>query len=107
MRSSPPTHTKRQYAVTLLDLVESGDLQAGERLSSTQRSAPATAIVNADGTLTHDGTTHTSPSAAGSAVRGGKATNGWIFWAAEREGSAVPLATIRARYLRRMDAPAS
>ena len=27
-----------------------------------------------------DGKTYDSPSAAGSAVRGGKATNGWVFW---------------------------
>lgn len=88
----------------MADLIRAGDLEAGERLTSTQRSAPATATVQADGTLTCDGTAYTSPSAAGSAVRGGKATNGWIFWAAEREGSAVPLATIRARYLRAKEA---
>lgn len=94
----------RQYTVSIADLIRAGDLVAGERLSSTQRSAPATATLQADGTLAYDGTAYTSPSAAGSAVRGGKATNGWTFWAAERDGSALPLATIRARYLRAREA---
>lgn len=70
------------------------------RISSRQRSAPGTAVLQADGTVLHDGVTHQSLSAAGSVVRGGKATNGWRLWAVERDGSTVPLATIRARYIR-------
>jgi hypothetical protein len=98
--ATPASVSRKQYSVSVRDLITAGVLRAGERLSSTQRSAPATAVLEADGTLVVDGQRHSSPSTAGSAVRGGKATNGWIFWAVEREGSAVPLATIRARHLR-------
>lgn len=93
--------TKRQYNVDVVDLLQAGDLTAGEKLSSTRVSAPATAVVGVDGSITVDGKTFGSPSAAGSHVRGGKATNGWAFRAAERDGTTVPLATIGARYLRK------
>ena len=98
---SPTRAAPRQYNVTVADLVSAGDLAAGERASSTQVSVPAAAIVGGDGSLTIDGQRFTTPSAAGAYVRGGKATNGWAFWAVERDGSTVPLATIRARFLRR------
>ncbi len=101
--SAEGSGSRRVYAVTLADLLAAGDIVPDERLVSTQRSAPASAVVQADGRLLLDGERYPSPSAAGSAVRDGKATNGWTFWAAEREGSAVPLATIRARFLRRTD----
>ena len=61
------------------------------------------AVVGDDGSVTVEGQRFTSPSSAGSFVRDGKATNGWAFWAVERDGSKVPLATVRARYLRRQD----
>ena len=97
---SPARVARRQYDVTLAELVEAGDLTAGEKLSSTQLSAPSVAVVGVDGSIAVDGQRYATPSAAGSAVRDGKATNGWSFWAAERDGTSVPLATIRARYLR-------
>lgn len=98
---SPARSAPRQYNVTVADLVQAGDLVVGEKVNSTQVSAPATAVVGEDGFLTVDGQRFTTPSAAGGHVRGGKATNGWAFWAVEREGSTVPLATVRARFLRR------
>jgi hypothetical protein len=98
---SPVRPAPRQYNVTVADLVAAGDVAVEERVSSTQASAPATAVVSSDGGLTIDGQRFATPSAAGSYVRGGKATNGWAFWAVERDGTTVPLATVRARYLRR------
>jgi hypothetical protein len=92
---------KAYYGVSLLKLMESGDLSAGEVLHSTQRSAPARARLNAGGTLSVEGETFESPSSAGRHVLDGKAINGWAFWAVERDGTTVPLATVRARYLRR------
>ena len=93
--------TQRHYGVELTDLLAAGDLIPRETLTSTRQSWPATATLNEDGSITHDGERHTSPSGAGRAVRDGRATNGWSFWAVERDGSSVELATIRARYLRR------
>ncbi|MFP5309105.1 MAG: hypothetical protein ACLGIR_05945 [Actinomycetes bacterium] len=90
----------RSYDVSLADLLAAGYLSAGERLTSTQRSAPAVSTLQPDGTLEYDGRSYPSPSSAGAAVRGGKSTNGWTLWAVERDESSVPLATIRARYLR-------
>jgi hypothetical protein len=98
---SPVRAAPRQYNVTVSELVAAGDLVAGERANSTQASAPATAVVGENGALVIDGQPFTTPSAAGSHVRGGKATNGWAFWAVERDGTTVPLATVRARFLRR------
>lgn len=100
-QSTPPDASKTYYGMTVAELIEAGDLRAGERLSSTQLSAPGSAVVGPTGSLTVEGEVFTSPSAAGAHVRAGKATNGWSFWAAERDGTTVPLATIRARYLRR------
>lgn len=100
--SESPGPSPRQYNVTLADLVQAGDLAVGEKLTSTSLSAPGVAVLGENGSLTVDGQRFPSPSAAGSHVRAGKATNGWSFWAVERDGSTVPLATVRARYLRRM-----
>ena len=94
----------RQYGVSIADLLAAGDLNVDEKLISTYPSYPATATIRPDGTIVYDDVSYSSPSAAGSAVRGGKATNGWSFWAVERDGSSVPLATIRARHLRRTEA---
>ena len=105
---SPAREVPRQFFnVMVADLVRSGDLESGERVTSTQASAPATAFVSEDGGLTVDGQRFATPSAAGSHVRDGKATNGWAFWAVERDGTTVPLATVRARYLRRTQPDAS
>lgn len=72
----PGSPRVRQYGVSLRDLVEAGVLAAGERLTSTYPSYPATATVRGDGTIVHEDRAHGSPSATGSAVRSGKATNG-------------------------------
>lgn len=100
-QSTPPDAGKTHYGVTVRDLLAAGEVTVGERLTSTRPSAPGTAVVRSDGSLTVDGQPFSSPSAAGAHLRDGKATNGWSFWAAERDGTTVPLATIRARYLRR------
>ncbi len=91
--------TPRQYSVAPSDLLSAGLLTAGEPLRATMTAYPATARLNSDGTVTVDGNTFPSLSAAGSAVREGKATNGWSFWAVERDGTTVPLAAVRARHL--------
>lgn len=79
--SESPGRSPRQYNVTVSGLVEAGELAVGEKLRSTSLSAPGVAVVREDGTVTVDG-----QRSAGSHVRGGKATNGWSFWAVERTG---------------------
>lgn len=98
--------TPKQHPVTLHNLLASGALVAGETLMSTKKAYPASARIKGDGTINVDGQTFASPSAAGSHVRGG-ATNGWEFWAVERDGTTVPLATIRARHPEQAQHPTS
>ena len=87
-----------RYSTTLADMLAAGVIEPGTRLVSTYSVAPADALVNADGTITWDGSTYQTPSAAGTAVREGKATNGWAFWAIESESGKVALATLRSRH---------
>ena len=54
------------------------------------------AFVFTSGTIKFDGQLYNSPSAAGKAVKKGKATNGWSFWRTKNgAGELVPLATLR------------
>ena len=78
---------------TVADLLAAGLLKPGEILHSTGRKYPATATVQRDGTITVDGTSFSSLSAAGSHVRGGP-THGWDFW---RSGAGETLSGLRAR----------
>ena len=89
------SHT--HHGTTVKELVGAGQLTPGTRLVSNMPMYPAEAVVNADGTITWDGTTYLSPSAAGAAVKGGKATNGWSFWAVETDNGNDTLATLRSR----------
>ncbi len=50
------------------------------QIRTTYRGIQHKAMVEKNGTITMGGKTYTSPSSAGSAVRGGKSTNGWTFW---------------------------
>lgn len=93
-RRSPTRHS-----TTLAELIAAGVLADGSRIVSTYAVAPADAVVNADGTITWDKSVFSTPSAAGAAVRGGKATNGWSFWAIETESGKVTLATLRSRFM--------
>ncbi len=46
--------------------------------------------------LSHNGKRFDTPSAAGSEIKGGKATNGWRFWKVkDKQGNLVPLSTLR------------
>jgi hypothetical protein len=85
------------YGTGMQDLISAGLIEAGARLVSTMPMYPADATLNADGTITWDRGNYPSPSAAGAAVKGGKATNGWSFWAIETDTGKVPLSTLRSR----------
>ena len=89
--------TRRYHGVTLADLIAANLLAAGQTLEFTWTGHEGTvAEVLPGGNLLVDGKTYSSPSAAGSAVRGG-AVNGWDYWAI-RDGSKnlVSLGELRA-----------
>lgn len=90
----------RFYGISLKDVVDAGLLVAGTALVSTNNAWPASAVVNADGTMTIDGTKCPTPSAAANQAKGGVGTaNGWEFWATDDGTGKTNLATYRARYL--------
>jgi len=73
--------------------IENRDLAAGTRLVARYKKAEHTATVveGQQGGLRYrleDGREFKSPSAAGSAVMGGVACNGWRFWSLAGEGKA-------------------
>lgn len=66
------------------------------RLYATYKGEDYTARVLRSGTVKFNGTLYDSPSTAGSAARGGKATNGWSFWKVKtNDGTLVKLSTLR------------
>jgi hypothetical protein len=100
--ATPVIASERQrsyFGVTLQQVVASGHLQPGATLVSTNKTWPATATVNPDGTLTYNDATYASPSTAGRIAREGNATNGWDFWAVLEEGTQTTLSELRDRYL--------
>lgn len=97
--------TSRFQGITLKHVIDAGHLSAGSPVISTNAAWPATGVVNADGTLTVNGTSHPTPSAAATTVKGG-AANGWEFWAIQDAGGKTTLATLRARYVDATTQPA-
>ena len=91
------TRTSRFVGITLKQIIDAGYVATGTPLVSTNSVWPANGTVNADGSITVNGTRHPTPSAAGGAVKGG-AANGWDFWAVEDTSGKTSLATLRARY---------
>lgn len=98
--------TSRFYGITLEQVIDAGYLPVGETVVSTNAAWPGTATVNADGTLTVNGTVCPTPSAAANMAKGGVGTaNGWDFWATEDLTGKKTLATYRARYLDGLNPP--
>jgi hypothetical protein len=89
--------TKRYHGVKLIDLVSAGLLKVGTTVEFTWTGHEGTqATVQPDGRLLLNGVAYASPSAAGTAVRGG-AVNGWEYWAVrDASKDLVSLAELRA-----------
>lgn len=106
---SPRTNSKiaKYYGVDLKSLIKADLLFPGERLISLVTTWPGEGEITSSGSikLISNGRSYDSPSAAGREVRGGLATNGWSFWRVNREGSWIPLSTIRERYLETKNTP--
>jgi hypothetical protein len=82
---------------TIADLLRAGLLHAGDVLVPTWSSlSGARVVVREDGALMLNDAPYYSPSAAGSALRDGKATNGWSFWKLEG-GAGATLDDLRSR----------
>jgi hypothetical protein len=89
---------RAHFGATLADLVNAGALTPGP-LTSTNGAWPASAELTAAGTIRYDGQEHSSPSTAASAVKGGGAVNGWVFWARKTPSGVLTLADARSRYI--------
>lgn len=84
--------------VTLSNLIAAELVLADEPLTHLLATAPGTATVNADGTLTVDGVRYDSPSSAARALTDGHDTDGWSTWAVTREDAHVTLEELREAY---------
>ena len=92
------TERPRQPAKNELpSLVKGGHLPPGTELRLTAKGETFKAVVQPDGTITMDGKTYKSLSAAGGVARKGKATNGWRHWKLERDGKWIEVAEVRSR----------
>lgn len=65
------------------------------RIYATYKRQDYKAVLRPSGSIKFDGVNYDSPSAAGSVVRGGKATNGWAFWKVKQGESLVKLREFR------------
>lgn len=94
--SRPTTHST---TVTLKDLVRTGTLPAGTILRCARQTSQwhdVTATVTADGGISLEGTTHSSPSMAARVAAGSESENGWIWWAVDATGQTLD--QVRAAY---------
>lgn len=95
--------------VSLIDVIASGRLRAGDTIRTNYRGSGQTAEVRPDGTIRYRGRAYGSPSTAGEAVKiellgqdvpaTVRATDGWGFWRAvdARAGDEVTLKELRSR----------
>ena len=84
--------------VTLAQLVEAGLVTVGEELVSNMKKWPATARVGEHGKIEFNGEKYDKPSNPAQAVREGKSTNGWTFWAVQRGSEKVILNRLREQF---------
>jgi hypothetical protein len=84
--------------ISLRDLLRVGLITPGIELISTMPGYDeVVATVTEHGQILLDGKLHDTPSGAGCAVRSGRATNGWTFWAVN-DDRRIPLRSYRQLY---------
>lgn len=76
---APSAKTRTNYNITLQDLINQGLLTPGQPLAFTYPGLPASATLQADGSLSLDGKLYPTPSGAAQSLRHGP-TNGWAYW---------------------------
>lgn len=87
----------RPAQVSLRQLVEGGELEAGEKIFSTYKGRLIEATITESGAVRlADGREFSSLSTASAAVSNEQ--NGWAFWKTVRAGKAVPLRRIREQH---------
>ena len=89
---------KQHFGIKLAQILEAGQIEAGDVLVSTNGAWPARARVAADARIEMDDEFYDTPSGAASAAKNG-AANGWDFWARETSAGPVPLSILRAELL--------
>lgn len=90
------TTAKKKVSKAKADKPLKGYFPTGKCIYATYKGKDYKAWVFRTGTIKYDGKLYDSPSTAGSAVRGGKATNGWIFWKVkDKNGELLRLRTLR------------
>lgn len=75
----PRVRSRRAARSGLTELIEAGLLSADAALECTLYGVSHAARVR-DGEIEFEGKTYATPSAAASALRSGKASNGWVTW---------------------------
>lgn len=75
----------------LAQLIERGDLKAGDTLKAGDR----TATITADGKIEVGGNSFDNPTAAAKGAGVTTSVNGWAFWTVERGGKNIPVGDLR------------
>lgn len=79
-KRSPMQSTKTRQALVVRQPAMAPYVTKRFQIRATYRGVQHKATVKKNGMIIMTGKTYTSPSSAGSAIRGGKSTNGWTFW---------------------------
>jgi hypothetical protein len=91
---------RRRFGVAIGDLVNSGLVPVGTKLTASRNGTDYIAVVESDGTIrTPNGAVFPTPSEAAMDVLNSRSQNGWIFWKAEVAGEWILLDVFRKRYL--------
>ncbi len=98
----PATRSRRVARSGLAELIDAGLLPSDAALECTLYGVSHVARVR-DGAIELQGQTYATPSAAASALRQGKASNGWVVWRYQGQ----LLADLRAKLVRAATAPDS
>ena len=90
------TSAKKKVSKAKADKPLKGYFPGGKRIYATYKGKDYKAWVYKTGTIKYNGNLYNSPSTAGKAVKGGKATNGWSFWKYKnKDGELLRLRTLR------------
>jgi hypothetical protein len=93
-KNTEPTMEKKSGAggrVTLKAIIDAGLVAVPIEVEMTYKKQRHEATLEANGTITYQGNSYQTPSKASSAVRDGKASNGWDYWYFQDGGGELKL----------------
>lgn len=100
-RDAPASNVK-QYGVTIPDLIDSGLLSPGMRLTAEHTGSSYTAAITRDGKVQlPNGDVFDTPSGAAMAALNRQSWNGWAWWRAETSAGRVRLSRLREEHIER------